>query len=98
MERERRRRGGTTPTAVPAAVPLDRRRFLVLAASATAFAALAPALAPATSWARRLPHGTSLQPWTLAPEATGAAPDVARTLIAAAVLAPSLWNTQPWRF
>uniref|UniRef100_A0A832IC64 Nitroreductase domain-containing protein n=1 Tax=Eiseniibacteriota bacterium TaxID=2212470 RepID=A0A832IC64_UNCEI len=73
---------------------LDRRRFLAVAAGAAAYAGLRPALA----WAKRAPEPVALQPWAL-PADPGSAPlDVARALIGAAVLAPSDWNAQPWRF
>ena len=72
-----------------------RREFLVVAGGAAAYAALRPAAA----WARRVRGAAApLQPWTLPAEAPAAALDLARALIGAAVLAPSLWNSQPWRF
>ena len=67
----------------------------MLVGSAATFAALEPHLA----WARKLPVGAvSLQSWQLPAEASGSSADIARALIAAAVLAPSHWNAQPWRF
>ncbi len=39
-----------------------------------------------------------LQPWSLPEDPPGNVLDEARALIGAAVLAPSEWNTQPWRF
>ena len=76
-------------------VTIDRRQFLALVGSAAAYAALKPHEA----WAKKLPAGSvSIQPWQLAPEASGSPADIARALIAAAVLAPSHWNAQPWRF
>ncbi len=78
-----------------ASVTLDRRRFLVVLGGAAALHALAPSLA----WARHA-SGTlpSLQPWTL-PAALPTNPiEAGRALVGAAVLAPSHWNAQPWRF
>ena len=76
-------------------VTIDRRRFLMLVGSAAAYAALEPHRA----WARKLPAGTaSLQRWQIPAEASGSSADIARALIGAAVLAPSHWNSQPWRF
>ncbi len=74
---------------------MGRREFLVVAGGAAASITFAPALA----WARRvraLP--VSLQPWSLPAEAPANGLDLARALIGAAVLAPSEWNSQPWRF
>lgn len=78
-----------------ASITLDRRRFLVVLGGLAALHAAAPSLA----WARRgaglLP---ALQPWTL-PEVLPTTPiEAARALVGAAVLAPSYWNAQPWRF
>jgi hypothetical protein len=74
---------------------LDRREFLIVVGAAAAYSALRPAEA----WARRVPGGmVALQPWVLPTEAPAGGLDLARTLIGAAVLAPSDWNTQPWRF
>jgi hypothetical protein len=78
-----------------ATLQLDRRRFLVVLGGLAALHAAAPAIA----WARRdastLP---ALQPWAL-PDAMPANPfDAGRALVGAAVLAPSYFNAQPWRF
>ena len=73
---------------------LDRRHFLILVGSAAAYSALNPAL----TWARRLDQPSRLQPWRLPAELPANTADAARALIGAAVLAPSDWNTQPWRF
>ena len=78
-----------------ASITLDRRRFLVVLGGAAALHAAGPQLA----WARRA-AGTlpALQPWSL-PETLPAHPiDAGRALVGAAVLAPSHWNAQPWRF
>ena len=76
------------------AIALDRRRFLVLVGGVAALRALEPTLA----WAKRATTLPSLQPWRL-PNALPAQPiEAARALIGAAILAPSHWNAQPWRF
>ena len=85
------RSDGPTPTEIV----IDRRRFLVLAGSAAAYVVLRPHLA----WARKGQEGVpTLQTWTLPSEPGIGSVETARALIAAAVLAPSHWNTQPWRF
>ena len=76
-------------------VPLDRRRFLILVGGATAYAALKPYAALARKAGSTLPP---LQPWSLPDRAPDGEIEIARALIGAAVLAPSHWNTQPWRF
>jgi hypothetical protein len=74
---------------------LGRREFLVVAGGAAAFMALRPV----DAWARRArASAIALQPWALPAEAPAGGLDLARTLVGAAVLAPSDWNTQPWRF
>ncbi len=74
---------------------LGRRQFLIAAGGATAYLALRP-VAP---WARALRRpSVALQPWSLPAEAPAGGLDLARTLVGAAVLAPSDWNSQPWRF
>ena len=62
-------------------------------------AAAVHALAPSLAWARRAASTLpSLQPWTL-PSVLPANPiEAGRALVGAAVLAPSHWNAQPWRF
>lgn len=74
---------------------LDRRRFLTVVAGAAAYTALRPHWAWAARSRSRL---LTLQPWTLPAEAGRSPIEVARNLVGAAVLAPSHWNTQPWRF
>lgn len=76
-----------------ATLRLDRRRFLVLMGGAAAYTALAPSL----GWTQRVTR-VPLQPWTLPDAAPAGAIEQARALIAAAILAPSHWNAQPWRF
>lgn len=77
---------------------LGRREFLAL----TGAAAAGLVLEPAAAWARagRASRGvvTTLQPWTLPTDVPAAGLDLVRALVGAAVLAPSDWNTQPWRF
>jgi hypothetical protein len=93
MKRSRR------PAAGPAGTPIDRRRFLALAGTAAAWTVLHPVVTAAPAWARRLATvPVPLQPWWLPAEAPLGALEQARALIGAAVLAPSHWNTQPWRF
>lgn len=76
------------------ALVLDRRRFLILLGGAAALRVLEPSLA----WAKRAATLPALQPWRL-PDALPAHPiEAARALIGAAILAPSHWNAQPWRF
>ena len=74
---------------------LDRRRFIVLAGSTAAYVALRPHLAWAKKAARWLP---AIQPWEIPAAAPHDPVELTRALIGAAVLAPSTWNTQPWRF
>jgi nitroreductase len=91
------RRFGWSPTRgeSKSAPSLDRRRFLVLAGASAAYLALRPQLALARKVAIALPP---IQPWALPADPPGNPIDLARALIGAAVLAPSHWNTQPWRF
>lgn len=79
----------------PIAAGVSRRRFIVTVAGVAAYAALRPHEAWAKKAAKDPPR---LQPWSLPADAPARADDLARTLIGAAVLAPSHWNTQPWRF
>jgi nitroreductase len=76
-------------------VPIDRRRFLIVVAGAAAHVALRPYAALAGKDGRSLPP---LQPWILPQQPPADETEMARALIGAAVLAPSHWNTQPWRF
>lgn len=80
------------------AQPIDRRRFLIVAGGMAAAATLAPRLAWARKAAQTGRAAGVLQPWTLPDDPPANNLDVARALIGAAVLAPSEWNTQPWRF
>ena len=74
---------------------LGRREFLIGAGASVAVLALRPV----AGWTRSLHRGSMpLQSWTLPSEAPGGSLDLARALIGAAVLAPSDWNSQPWRF
>ncbi|MGH7729779.1 MAG: Acg family FMN-binding oxidoreductase [Candidatus Eiseniibacteriota bacterium] len=76
-------------------LPLDRRRFLIVVAGAAAHAALRPYAGLARKAAMGAPP---LQPWSLPDRAPATEIEIARSLVGAAVLAPSHWNTQPWRF
>ena len=76
-------------------VPLDRRRFLIVVGSAAAYASLRPYAGLAQKAGGSLPP---LQAWSLPDHAPAGEIEFARGLIGAAVLAPSHWNTQPWRF
>jgi len=71
---------------------IDRRRFLFLIGGAAVFAAAGPGIAFGKKGAGR----------SQAPPLPEALPtstvEVARTLIGAAILAPSDWNSQPWSF
>ncbi len=91
-------RGTPPPTGLfarPAPHEIDRRRFLLAAGGAAAFLALGPALAAA----RKLPPTRpALAPWSLPDDLPANPVDAARALIGSAVLAPSDWNAQPWRF
>ncbi len=86
-------RPGAPPQFV--SVPIDRRRFLILAGGATAYAALRPHAA----WAKKLAQAAvPLQPWSLPADPPADPIERMRALIGAAILAPSTWNSQPWRF
>jgi hypothetical protein len=62
-------------------------------------AAAYTALRPHEGWAKKAAQEPPrLQPWSLPMDAPARPDDLARALIGAAVLAPSHWNTQPWRF
>ncbi|MBI1798271.1 MAG: hypothetical protein HYR73_01125 [Candidatus Eisenbacteria bacterium] len=62
--------------------------------SAAAYTALRPHLA----LARRASLAPGLQPWSVPSDPPSNPIDLSRALIGAAVLAPSHWNAQPWRF
>jgi nitroreductase len=76
--------------------PIDRRRFLIVLGGAAAYASLAPH----ESWAKKAsrPRPANLQPWTMPSTAPSDPIELTRALIGAAVLAPSNWNSQPWRW
>jgi len=95
MDGSLRRASGVTDSAPEfVTLTLDRRRFLVLLGGVAALGALRPPLA----WAERLSARAASPPWTL-PDALPDGPiESARALIGAAILAPSYWNSQPWRF
>jgi hypothetical protein len=73
---------------------LARRHFLAVLAGAAAYAALQPSAGWTKRLARPLPP---LQPWALPPNPPADPLDLGRALAGAAILAPSQWNTQPWR-
>ncbi len=74
---------------------LGRREFFIVVGGAAAYTVLRPV----DAWARRARAGAvALQPWALPAEAPADGLELARALVGAAVLAPSDWNTQPWRF
>ncbi len=75
--------------------PLDRRRFIVLLGGAALYTALRPHHAWARTFGGAVPM---LQPWSLPEDPPHLPVELARALIGAAVLAPSNWNSQPWRF
>ena len=73
---------------------LARRKFLVLVGGAAAWHYLAPGEAVAK---RLAASPLSLQPWSLPDTPPESGIELAKAVIGAAVLAPSHWNTQPWR-
>ena len=94
----RRRSSDTGKNAAFMAQPIGRRRFLVLTGGLAAAAALGPRLAWANKAARPGGAPSVLEPWTLPSDPPEDNLELARSLIGAAVLAPSEWNAQPWRF
>jgi hypothetical protein len=74
--------------------PIARRRFLLLLGGATGYVTLRPGLALAKKLSSSMP---TLQPWALPQRAPAQPFELARSVIAAGVLAPSHWNSQPWR-
>ena len=89
--------GGTAAPRSPRffTTSLDRRRFLIVVGSAAAYASLRSYAGLAQKVSAGLPP---LQPWGLPDHAPASEIEIARGLIGAAVLAPSHWNAQPWRF
>ena len=76
-------------------IALGRRRFLILLGGAAAYAALAPRM----GWAAKkgaTPKAASV--WELPDKLPAGGLEATRALIGAAILAPSYWNAQPWRF
>jgi nitroreductase len=94
----RRRSSDTGKIAAFTAQPIGRRRFLIVTGGMAAAAAIGPRLAWAKKAAQLGPAPGVLQPWTLPDDPPEDNLELARALIGAAVLAPSEWNTQPWRF
>lgn len=73
---------------------LPRRRFLTVLAGAGAYTVLQPA----EIWAKKLSRPRPpVQPWSLPADPPGDPQALARALAGAAVLAPSQWNSQPWK-
>lgn len=95
MERPSGRTGLATEGPAFATLKLDRRRFLVVLGGAAALHALGPTLAEARRENGTLP---ALQPWVLPASLPLNSIEAGRALVGAAVLAPSHWNAQPWRF
>lgn len=73
---------------------LGRRRFLILLGGAAAYAALTPRM----GWAGRKARRRAESIWTLPDALPANGIEATRALIGAAILAPSYWNAQPWRF
>ena len=73
---------------------LSRRRFITAMAGAAAYTVLRSGETWAKRAARPLPP---LQPWSLPADPPSDPAALARALAGAAVLAPSQWNTQPWK-
>jgi len=81
-------------SAEPPKAGFGRRRFLVVMAGAAAYSALRPSV----GWSRRLARPLPpLQPWGLPVDPPADVLELGRALVGAAVLAPSQWNSQPWR-
>jgi nitroreductase len=95
MKTQRRGRRPLRRSAPESPTALDRRQFLILVGGTAALMALRPA---APAWAKHVANLPPLQPWAVPDELPASSLEVARGLIGAAVLAPSDWNTQPWRF
>lgn len=54
---------------------------------------------PHAAWAARAARPAAmLAPWSLPERLPGGPTEAARTLIGASLLAPSFWNSQPWRY
>lgn len=73
---------------------LGRRQFLVLLGGAAAYATIAPRL----GWAGRRARSAAESVWTLPESLPANTLEAARALVGASILAPSFWNSQPWRF
>jgi len=89
----RRTRRGTSDVTVGEG-SLPRRQFLTVVAGAAEYDVLRPGESLAKKLARPLPP---LQPWSLPADPPSDPHALARALAGAAVLAPSQWNTQPWK-
>lgn len=89
----RRTRSGTSHDEIEVG-SLPRRQFLTVLAGAAAYTVLRPSETLAKRLARPLPP---LQPWSLPVDPPGDPQALARAVAGAAVLAPSQWNTQPWK-
>ena len=86
--------GPDEPRAEFTTLTLDRRRFLVLLGGA----AVASTLPAPLAWADKKLERATLQPWTLPETIPAGWHESVAALVGAAILAPSHWNSQPWRF
>lgn len=90
-------RGETAPP-VPrpqfTTLTIGRRRFLILLGTAAAYGALQPRF----GWAGKNGNDAPPSVWTLPESLPASSIDATRALIGSAILAPSYWNAQPWRF
>ena len=85
---------GFEPDSAGNASSLGRRAFIAATLGGAAYVTLRPVWAWARKAARPRPP---LQPWSLPAQPPADPIELSRALIAAAVLAPSHWNSQPWR-
>ena len=84
----------TRPDSSRDVASIGRRAFMMGLGGTAAYVALRPAWSWALNVAAPPP---ALQPWSLPAQPPSDPIELTRALIGAAVLAPSHWNTQPWR-